>query len=354
MLPRVYRVALHTAAALLSAATALQADIRHVAEYESVMIPCSTRAYQERLMALRRFTVDGREMFLVVERDTLRTRVEPRDALTIDGGPRHASFGPDGSAWASAVLSSASPPYRIHNGGIRNFSRDLEGAVLSVDLCPSTHPLQRQIFTMTANAFKSRGTPVPVSLCVSGLWLENHENDLKWLRDLEAKGKIVITWVNHSYTHPREFRPSPRTLRKGFLLSKGVDFGKEVLLAETRMLERGLVPSVFFRFPGLVSDGRLMEKLKEFGLIALGSDAWLAKREPLRNGSVILVHGNGHEKAGIGKYYAQLERRKRKIARGEWKLLDVRDCTAAAFRRHHDWRYVPRTARLVGLTGTWW
>ncbi len=45
------------------------------------------------------------------------------------------------------------------------------------------------------------------------------------------------------------------------------------------LVSHNIAPSPFFRFPGLVSDQTLIEKLKDFGFIPLGSDAWLAKGE---------------------------------------------------------------------------
>ena len=67
------------------------------------------------------------------------------------------------------------------------------------------------------------------------------------------------------------------------------------------LLENGLIPSPFFRFPGLVADGGLLEKLRQLSLIPIGSDAWLAKGENPANGSFILVHGNGNEPQGVRK-----------------------------------------------------
>ena len=67
------------------------------------------------------------------------------------------------------------------------------------------------------------------------------------------------------------------------------------------MLSAGLEPSVFFRFPGLVSRPDVFEKVVALGLVPLGSDAWLAKsRQPPAEGSIVLVHANGNEPLGSG------------------------------------------------------
>jgi hypothetical protein len=111
-----------------------------------------------------------------------------------------------------------------------------------------------------------------------------------------AEGRLAITWVNHSYHHTYDPKEA---LGHNFLLTPGTDFAGEVLELEQLMLSRGLVPSPFFRFPGLVSDAATVKRLREFSLIPIGSDAWLAKGESPRPGSFILVHGNGNEPKGI-------------------------------------------------------
>ncbi len=51
----------------------------------------------------------------------------------------------------------------------------------------------------------------------------------------------------------------------------------EVLEVGKILVSNNIAPSPFFRFPGLISDQTLIEKLEYLGLIPLGSDAWLAK-----------------------------------------------------------------------------
>lgn len=45
-------------------------------------------------------------------------------------------------------------------------------------------------------------------------------------------------------------------------------------------------------------------------MIDLGADAWLAKGEEPKEGSLILVHGNSNEHAGIEKMMPLLEQKK--------------------------------------------
>ena len=133
------------------------------------------------------------------------------------------------------------------------------------------------------------GEPVPIGIAVSGEWIKKHGEEFKWLA---KERKLRITWINHSYTHPYS---KDLPLKENFLLSQGVDFEREVLETEKLLLENGITPSPFFRFPGLVSNSGLAEKLKRLSLIPIGAQSWLAKKETPEKGGIILVHGNGNE-----------------------------------------------------------
>jgi hypothetical protein len=161
---------------------------------------------------------------------------------------------------------------------------------------------------------------VPVAVAITGAWLRKHPAELSWLGEQVAGRHLEITWVNHSLTHPYD----PKVpLNKTFLLTPGTDFQREVLETEQLLLENGLTPSAFFRFPGLVADGTLLEKLRELSLIPLGADAWLAKGEAPTSGSFILVHGNGNEPAGIRKLMPLLQHH-------DLRLLPLRQAFAPA------------------------
>jgi hypothetical protein len=89
-----------------------------------------------------------------------------------------------------------------------------------------------------------------------------------------------------------------------FLLLPGVDPDFEILETERLLIANGGTPSLFFRFPGLVSSSPLMQAVRRHHLIALGANAWLALNEKPHDGSIILVHPNGNEELGL-KIYAR-------------------------------------------------
>jgi len=158
--------------------------------------------------------------------------------------------------------------------------------------------------------------------------MKQHPQDIQWLKKLRDTGEIRITWVNHSYTH-RVSKSAP--LKMNFLLEPGTDINYEVLETEKLMLKNGLTPSVFFRFPGLVSDQQLVYKITDFGLIPIGSDAWLAKGQQPEAGSIVLIHGNGNEPVGVEDFIKLLQSKTRQIAGKQWLLYDLSESVDEEF-----------------------
>lgn len=219
-----------------------------------------------------------------------------------------------------ALIRQTSPPYPIQNDGLREAEYPVHGFFLTADLCPAKKRLNRVFFEATA-AIPQR-PPIPLALMISGLWIRRHQADLVWIRDQIAVGRLAITWVNHSFTHP--YDPAA-PLEKNFLLMNKSGFTDEVLSLERLLLEQGLTPSPFFRFPGLVSDRQLIKSLRSLHLIPLGSNAWLAKGESPQAGSVILVHANGNEPDGIRLLLSFYDMQRDAFQRGAAALLPLRE-----------------------------
>jgi hypothetical protein len=97
-----------------------------------------------------------------------------------------------------------------------------------------------------------------------------------------------------------------RALAQNFLLGPGVDARVEILETEKLLIANGQTPSVFFRFPGLISNTALMRRAADLHLIVLGAGAWLAQSPQARPGDIVLVHANGNEPAGLRIFSALL------------------------------------------------
>jgi hypothetical protein len=243
-------------------------------------------------LAIRSFHSGGVPHLLVIDPLSFHSFDLPAASFTLSATAAEPSLG--SSPFMRALERYDSPPYPLQNGGATRAAGQVGGEFLTVDLCPSRHPFERELFDTLAGMGK--GTPVPVAVAVTGVWLKNHPEDFAYLKREAAAGKLAVTWMNHSFHHSYDPRAP---LARNFVLTPGTDFPAEVLELEQLLLSRGVVPSPFFRFPGLVSDAATVKRLRDYSLIPIGSDAWLAKGEAPRKGSFILVHGNGNEPKGV-------------------------------------------------------
>jgi hypothetical protein len=284
-------IALSATAGVATAAPAPASPDLRITDYRVIRLPARDQSGRLRL-AIRSFKSDGVAHLLVVDPVSFQSLDLPAASLTLSTTAAEPSLGH--TPFMRALQRYDAPPYPLQNGGATRADSRVGGEFLTVDLCPSKRPFERELFDTLALAGK--GAPVPVAISISGVWLLNHSEELSYLRRESAAGRLAITWVNHSYHHSYDPKAP---LARNFVLTPGTDFPGEVLELEQLLLSRGMVPSPFFRFPGLVSDAATVKRLREFSLIPIGSDAWLAKGESPRQGSFILVHGNGNEPKGV-------------------------------------------------------
>ncbi|WP_333866347.1 polysaccharide deacetylase family protein [Sphingobacterium sp.] len=271
------------------------------------------------LVGIRSFTSNTVKYYLAVDPSTLQTRVVgDRSVQVISKDAAEVAKSLRGSVYESSFSLVRKTENNLQDAGL-NFRLPKEAGInLTIDLCPSHKPLDKVIFEDLILAFKGVDSSLPLAVSVSGKWMLNHAADLEWLKSLDTKG-VKITWINHTYDHI--FNNS--TLTSNFLLSKNTDLRYEVLENEKLMLKNGLIPSVFFRCPGLVSDRSIIERLLSYGLIAVGSDAWLAKGQQAKNGSIVLIHGNGNEELGVHDFIKLLRTESQAIKTKHWTLYSL-------------------------------
>ncbi len=270
------------------------------------------------LIAIRSFTLGDKEKVLAVDPYTFGTSIADASEASASREVPFALLGK--TPFMKALEKYSSPDGKTQNSGITHADCAGGGLFLTVDMCPSKNEFDRELFTATESV--NPGSPVPVALAVSGLWIKKHEEDFNWIVGEKKAGRLAVTWINHTYSHP--YTPGkPNT--ENFLLTPGVDFEWEVLGAESVLIEHGEVPSPFFRFPGLVSNDGLVSRLKALSLIPVGTDAWTAKGEEPKDCSIILVHGNGNEPGGIKKLLGFYEKNSDAFSKGTLKLLPLED-----------------------------
>ena len=278
-------------------ATRLQ-SIDAIANYKPVLKAC-VAAGGRKAVAIREMTIAGQKVALLADPEALTTRLERAACWTC----QDESEGELGTTrMGRAIRESAASPGLVHRGFLQNAGMTHgggQGDFVTGDLCPSQKPLSRSFFIR----LEAAGPHVPVALSISGLWLVHHFDDFRWLIDQRNSGALDILWTNHTYHHPYHRRLPDDA---NFLLSKGVDPQEEILDTERLLIANGETPSLFFRFPGLVSSDPLMQAVSQFHLVTLGADAWLALGQKPGRGSIVLVHPNGNEPKGLALFSADL------------------------------------------------
>jgi len=181
---------------------------------------------------------------------------------------------------------------------------------ITIDMCPSTREANRSLFNYLERLGKKLHQPLPVAISLSGNWITNHKKELAEIR----KMYLAITWVNHSYSHPVE---------NDFCNSQTVNFTREVGANLLLFQKYGLKISQFFRFPGLRCNQERLRELNKLGFIALGADAWLAKGQKIKGGSIVLVHGNGNEPQGDWELISYLEKHQPEILTHRLQIVPV-------------------------------
>ncbi len=275
-------------------ASITQATIK---QYKQILVPVYDSEHQLKI-AIRSYTQRSTRYFLVVDPHTLKTQTLKVKSTQpfIPSGPKATRPSVDETSYIKMLHRYTAPPYKLQNDGASSAAYKKDGVFLTVDLCPSTKKFEQSFFEKLVYLAEKNQRATPVALAISGQWIMDHPKEMSWLKTQAALKKLDIVWVNHSFNHP--YRPQLPNERN-FLLIDQKKFEEEVIQTEKLLLENNVTPSVFFRFPGLVSNKKLIKKLEKGSLIPIGSNAWLAKGEPILPGSFILVHGNGGEPAGI-------------------------------------------------------
>ena len=270
------------------------AEAEDVADYAAVLRQCRKDGAQ--VIAIRAMRLRGEPSLLLVDPASLATQVAPAAGWACEDMSEAALAA---TRYGRAVARAAAPPELTQRGFLSNAGLKHGaggGAYFTGDLCPSRKPLDREFIASL------KGERTPVALSISGLWLKHHFEDYRWLMQEAARGALAITWVNHTYTHPYKKGVAEA---ENFLLTQGVDADYEIEETEKLLIANGGTPSVFFRFPGLVSSSALMQAVAAHHLISLGADAWLALGQTPHDGSIVLVHPNGNEPKGL-KLYSQV------------------------------------------------
>jgi len=149
--------------------------------------------------------------------------------------------------------------------------------VLTTDLCPTMRPMSRVFYEDLENTSMALGKPLPVVVFFSGKWILNHTNDLRYLKER----KLALVAGNHSFSHHIYSNSWNREV-----------FIAEITNTERVMLAHGILPSPWFRFPGLKYHPDQLAVLREMNLIPVDTTMWIGQKCSER-WAIILAHSNG-------------------------------------------------------------
>lgn len=256
----------------------------------------------EDVLITRSFTKNNIEHVLAVDTQTLRTFILRADEVKDTKKPL-------------TVLEETRLMKLITSQPIKNLRPEVEGYSLTVDLCEKpkkkSSSFEIELFRQLQEVFKQKNEKLYLAVAITKRWATVEKDNFFKIINMKADGEVDITWINHSAYHPVNGNK--------FLTSKNVALESEVLDTEQMLLENGEVPSVFFRFPGLKYNDKLLDALQSFYLIPVDANAWLSKGEHINKGSIVLIHGNGNEHGGVKKFLNFLK------VNQDVKIVDMKD-----------------------------
>lgn len=257
----------------------------------------------DRLLLVRQLELDGTASHIAFDVDRLRVGILAASAVAQKTRPATATE-LAGAAYVSALAAQRDATYSTLRDGEAE-----PGHVrfaLTIDMCQSGRLWERGLFDWLVSLAEERGEPTPVGIAMTGLWASWHPRELAQLLAWQAAGKLDITWINHSYRHELS---KDAAGAYHFLTDPRVDFRSDVLDLERLLLGQGVLFSPLFRFPGLTHDRARRAELNDLSLVAIDADGWIAKGEPIADGAVVLLHGNGNERVGVDRFFDQVEER---------------------------------------------
>jgi hypothetical protein len=273
-----------------------------------------------RVAFIRSLTFQNKRARLAIDDDTLQSSLVAEDTLASATRAANATDAITNAPYPKSLADSDASNRALTSvdADARIAPATTEPFALTIDMCQSRRAWDKRLFEWAVNLSTRIAKPVPIGVAMTGGWAKAHPAELEQITAWERAGKLAITWINHSSTHPLHCLDDA-CRRAEFLTNASVDFDEEVFGLERTLLARGIVPSPIFRFPGLIHDQRRLDELARLSLLPLDADGWIAKGQGIKSRAVVLVHGNGNEPEGINGFFRQVEDPARAAALGSGK-----------------------------------
>src|SRR5262245_38347691 len=174
---------------------------RAIHDYIPTLAVCEPEDCGSRLIVLRSFRQRGQARHLAVDPTTLKSRVVDGPLslrpLRLPQDLHELADTPYGRALAKSERSAGVG----RDAGLTHALPEEHGVVLTIDLCTSTHPLDRRLFGKVVETFSAAEQPVPIAVAITGRWMVEHPEDFAWLRAQIAERRLDITWIDHTFNH---------------------------------------------------------------------------------------------------------------------------------------------------------
>ncbi len=251
--------------------------------------------YENReVLLIREFEMEKKAFYLAIDPNSLETLVIEKNEKLIKAKEdilKNSNF--------QKLTSKANKnKLLLANAGINAPLNLNNKKYLTIDMCPSSKKgFEKEFFQNIINLQKTQNQKISIAVAITYDWVLGHKEEFLWL--INHKNSLDITWINHSKTH--FFDRKEEDLSKNFMLKNKKAFKNEVLDVEKMLILNHQIPSILFRFPGLISDKELVEKLlNNYSLVPLGTNNWLVKtQKEMGKNDIVLVHGNLNEHLGI-------------------------------------------------------
>lgn len=275
------------------------------------------------IVAIRTLKYGGVDARVVVDARTLNLIVASSASLSTNA--RAATTGElNGTPYVTALRTHEQAYVGIDAGAFGGDAPDR--FVVTVDMCQSSKVWEQGMFEKLVALGTTLGEPVPVGIAMTGRWANTHPRELAKLIAWDTSNALNITWIDHSYNHPLNQVDGDYL----FMTAASVDMPSEVLRLEQVLLSQRVVFSPFFRFPGLTHNATRLKQVNNLGLLSLDANAWLAKGQPIRDGRVVLLHGNGNEHVGITMFDTELKTWRPRLVAGTAEIVPVARVVANA------------------------
>lgn len=249
---------------------------------------------QNKYMLIRKYEQESKIYFLGINLDTLRTSIiDSTRKLKLKKANQSILLNSNYDALRKKAFENS---ISLSNAGINDsFSKKKDEVYLTIDMCPSSKQSYEKEFFEEFLDLKELNKKIPISIAITYKWVKDHKEEFL---SLITNPHLDITWINHSKNH--YYNPKEE-LSKNFMLNIHNNLPEEIEEVEKMLLLNNQIPSILFRFPGLISNKKIVKELLDtYSLIPLGTNNWLVKsNKAITDGDIILVHGNLNEKAGV-------------------------------------------------------